>query len=356
VTRSVRTGLLLPAFPAGTLADWTVIPLHPAGAYSTAVAGVTAQQQVGSWQATSFSLTKPVIWTGSSASMVSLAPGSTEFGVLNGVSGDAQFGQFGSAALGARAAIWHGTPQSRVDLDPSGPLFSTVNGLFGAQQVGVRGAQAGGGHATLWQGSPGSMVDLHPAGALDSNAYCTDGIHQGGYVQSLSGGAHAALWSGSASSDIDLNPTAASGSKIFGMASGQQVGFATFGVPGVDHAVMWSGSAASWTDLNPPNSSSELTATCGTAQVGVLNGFDAAVWFGTAGSVVDLHSLLPQTYAYSVADSVYETNGTYYVGGWAHRNGGPSQEAFLWVGVPAPSGLAALSMAGVIGYGNPKRA
>jgi hypothetical protein len=139
------------------------------------------------------------------------------------------------------------------------------------------------------------------------------------------------------------------------MVPGQQVGFATFGSPGLDHAGMWAGTAASWLDLNPPNSYSRLMATCGTAQVGELDGFDAAIWFGTPGSMVDLHTFLPSGYSYSIATSVYESNGVFYVGGWAARSGGPSEEAFLWVGVPAPSGLAALSIAGAFGLGNPQR-
>src|SRR5437763_428212 len=54
MVRHVCSVLLLVSFPTATLGDWTAIPLHPAGAYSTFVGGVSAQQQVGSWQATPF--------------------------------------------------------------------------------------------------------------------------------------------------------------------------------------------------------------------------------------------------------------------------------------------------------------
>jgi hypothetical protein len=147
---------------------------------------------------------------------------------------------------------------------------------------------------------------------------------------------------------IDLNPPGSSASHIFGMIPGQQVGYATFEPFGVDHAAIWSGTAEGWVDLNPPNSTSQLYATCGSAQVGILNGGHAAIWFGTPGSVIDLHSLLPSVYYYSVAYSVYEQNGTFYVGG-AAMQANHGSEAFLWVGtVPAPSSLVLLGGAGAI--------
>jgi hypothetical protein len=352
VLRACLPSLLLTGLPAAALADWTVIPLHPAGAYATAVGGVTATQQVGFWQATSFSNSKPVIWSGTSGSMINLAPNPSDYGLLYGLSGSTQFGMFRG-----QAALWHGTPESRVSLHPSGAPSdsgSDVFGMSGSEQVGQY-FTPGVGHAAVWHGTSASFVDLHPNGAFRSVAHATDGTLQGGDFQTEFGGTHAALWSGTAASMMDLNPPGAGGSTIYGMAVGQQVGFGIFGTPSVDHAGIWSGTSSSWIDLNPAGSSSILYATCGSAQVGVLNGLDAAIWFGTAGSVIDLHSFLPPGYSYSVATSVSDSNGIFYVGGWAYRSGGPSQEAFLWVGVPAPSGLAALSIAGVIGYGNPKR-
>jgi hypothetical protein len=353
VARLFCTGLLLAAFPASALADWTVIPLHPAGAYMTSIGGVTAAQQVGQWQATSQSITKPVIWSGSAGSMISLAQAPSDRGYLSGLSGDTQFGQ-----LNGQASLWHGTPSSRVSLHPPGaPLDSgtTVFGMSGNEQVGQY-ALPGVGHAAVWHGTAASFVDLHPAGAFESVASGTDGTHQGGFVQGEFTGSHAALWSGSAASMVDLNPPGADGSEIHGMVPGQQVGFAIFGSPSVDHAVMWSGTAASWIDLNPANGSSILYATCGSAQVGTLNGLDAAIWFGTPQSVVNLHSLLPSSYYFSIATSVYESNGLFYVGGWAARSGGPSEEAFLWVGVPAPSGAPALVFASIVARGRRRSA
>jgi hypothetical protein len=346
VTRLLCTGLLLGTFPSAALADWTVVPLHPAGAYSTFVGGVNAQQQVGSWTATAFTGPKPVIWSGSAGSMVNLAPGAIDFGELYGVSGSTQFGTFNG-----HASLWHGTAASRADLHPPGAPVDSASwafGMFGSQQVGYYSAAAGSAHAAIWSGSAASFVDLHPGGTRDiSLAYGTDGVHQGGYFQPEFGAPHAALWSGSAASMVDLNPSGADGSTIYGVVPGQQVGFAIFGSPSIDHGVMWSGTASSWVDLNPPGSSSVLRATCGSAQVGTLHGNNAAVWFGSAGSVIN--ALLPPEYSYSIATSVYESGGMFYVGGWAERNGGPLQEGFLWVGVPAPSGLSFLCCATCLG-------
>jgi hypothetical protein len=339
--------VLLACLPASALADWTAIRLHPSGSYSTSVGGVSATNQVGFWQATPQSPIKPVIWSGSFGSMVNLAPAASDYGVLYGLSGGTQFGH-----LNGRASLWQGTPESRVSLHPTNAppdSGSVVHAMRGNEQAGTFSAAAGSIHGAVWHGSAGSFVDLHAWGPRDiSLAFATDGLRQGGYFQTEFGSPHAVLWSGSAASMIDLNPPGAGGSTIYGMASGQQAGIAYFGVPSIDHAVIWSGSANSWVDLNPPNSSSILAATCGTAQAGQLNGFSAAVWFGTPQSVVNLHAFLAPEYVYSVATSVYEQSGLFYVGGWAYRSGGPSQEAFLWVGVPCPSSLALLSWTGVL--------
>jgi hypothetical protein len=304
--------------------QWFATRLHPLGAYDTSLGGLSATRQFGLWQETAFSVQKPVIWSGA-ASFIDLAPGPTDWGALTGGSDALQFGDFRG-----RAAIWHGTPSSRVDLDPAGQFGSFVLGAAGSEQVGVRGSPQ---RATLWRGTAASMVDLHPAGALESGAHGTDGTRQGGYVHFNT--EHAALWSGTAASVVDLNPPGAGSSGIYGMVPGQQVGFATVGAQGLLHAIIWSGTAASFVDLNPPGNTSQLFATCGSAQVGILNGGQAAIWFGTATSVVNLHSFLPASYYLSFATCVHEKNGTFYVGGWARQSSGTPQEAFLWVGTPA---------------------
>jgi hypothetical protein len=122
----LRVTTLVACAPAAALADWTVIPLHPAGAYMSMVSGVGASQQAGRWQATSQAITKPVIWSGNSGSMVSLAQAPSDVGFLTGVSGDTQFG-----VLNGQASLWHGTPSSRVSLHPPGAPVGSGTTVFG---------------------------------------------------------------------------------------------------------------------------------------------------------------------------------------------------------------------------------
>jgi hypothetical protein len=348
---TLAAAALLAGFSSATAQlQWQAVCLHPPGTYASSARGVSAAQQFGWWESSATTgFVKPVIWSGGT-SFISLAPGPTEWGQLNGAFDDTQFGFFGPVNGGGRAAIWHGTPQSRVDLDPNGPLGSEVLGMWDQEQVGVRNQVTGGAHATLWHGTPQSMVDLHPGGIHDSSyAFGTDGTHQVGWFQTEFGGKHAGLWSGTAASFVDMNPAGTGLSEIHAMVPGQQVGVATFGPNGPDHAILWSGTPESWADLNPPNSTSELWGTCGSAQVGQLNYSHAAIWFGTPGSVIDLHQFLSPVYYYSVALDVAEQNGTFYVSGWARASSGTPQEAFLWVGtVPAPSTIALLAVGSVL--------
>ena len=73
----------------------------------------------------------------------------------------------------------------------------------------------------------------------------------------------------------------------------------------------------------------------------------ASVWFGSAESFCDLHSLLdPSYYRDSVANDVWvdEIGNIYVVGYGAVVNGGPA-EALVWTYlVPEPGSLAALAL------------
>jgi hypothetical protein len=259
--------------------------------------------------------------------------------------------------LNERATLWSGTTASRVDLHPlSNPVLSGALAVAGNQQVGYTYPTVAARHAALWSGSAATFVDLNPAGAPSSDARATDGEFQGGWAQLPNFTTHAALWHGTAASFVDLSPNPARESWINGMAPGQQVGWVEqpiAGGGGAEHAALWSGSAASFIDLHPygPASSriSHLMATCGSAQVGDANiiGFGnvAGIWFGTAASFINLGQYLPPGYGESSATSVAFANGMYYVGGFAYPAGPGAAEAFLWVGIPAPGGLALLGVA-----------
>jgi hypothetical protein len=136
------------------------------------------------------------------------------------------------------------------------------------------------------------------------------------------------------------------GSDIRGMVPGQQVGYA-FPQTGSEHAALWRGTPESFVDLNPAGAGlSELRATCGSAQAGYANlvglGVTAGFWFGTPESFVPLAPYLPPGYFQSTATSVALVNGEYYVGGYARSIATHQDEAFLWIGVPAPGAAANL--------------
>lgn len=161
----------------------------------------------------------------------------------------------------------------------------------------------------------------------------------------------AALWSGTAESFVSLHPGPEfRDSDVFGMAPGQQVGYA--GRIGQNHhAALWTGSAESHIDLNPPIAGfSVLLATCGSAQVGYastnLHGVTAGDWFGTPESFVPLAPFLPPGYGQSIAPSVAFDGSQYLVGGYARNLATNRDEAFLWIGVPGPGSAAVLIGAG----------
>jgi hypothetical protein len=339
-------------FCTHSTAQWQATRLARPADYDSRCLAVDASLQ-GGWVQTGPSPAphQPVIWSGSAGTLVNLGSG---YGEVHAIWGEYQAGMYGAPS--GHASIWHGTASSRVDLDPG------LAGTFGTEVLAMRGTQQAGEivtsnatHAAMWSGTAASFVDLHPAGARFSFAYATDGQRQGGVV-SLSingvGFQHAALWNGSAGSMADLNPFAGRESLILGMAPGQQVGWFNPPDTGNEHAGLWSGTAQSLVDLHPfPGFGfSELWATSGTVQVGSAQvpggggiGGHAGIWFGTAASFVDLHTFLPPGYDFSVATSVYQANGPIYVGGLAGSTSTLGNQAFLWIGVPAPGAGAVLA-------------
>ncbi|MBL9030704.1 MAG: hypothetical protein JNM80_03235 [Phycisphaerae bacterium] len=292
----------------------------------------------------------PVLWDVPSQTLTDFGVGGA-LGTIFGMTATHQAGE-----LGGRASLWSGTPESRVQLwsTPSSALA-----IAGDQQVGWTDALAGGNQrAAMWRGSMGSYVSLHPAGATFSYATATDGTFQGGYVERQTGpnpGGYAVIWNGTPEPIATLNPPGHT-AQLLGMVPGQQVGWTVPTTGSPTHAALWRGSAASWVDLNPSNSSlSQAWATAGTIQVGgyAPNGASlsrACAWFGTAESVVNLHSLLPPGYISSVATCVSVVDGITHVGGLATRDF-QNPEAFVWTFVPAPGLAALLVAAGVLARG-----
>jgi hypothetical protein len=329
--------------PGAALAQWTATVLTPPGASSSYVWAVSSTHQYGAANGSPAGLA-PGYWSGSAGTWTSLVPPEIG-GEVRGAAGD----QLAGWANG-RAAVWNGPSHTLVDLNPTGYAASSVHATTGTWQAGgaATALVASPPRAFAWRGSAASAVLLHPAVAYSSDAAAADRDYQGGWVTYPGpfgpGPEHAAVWRGTAQSFIDLNPPGAIGSQIRGMFGGQSVG--SVGPPlGGDDAALWPSIGAPYIRLNPPGVTyASLEATCGSAQVGAAShaqfGSTAAIWLGTPESFVALSPYLPPEYYASVATSVAQANGVYYVGGYAFRSGGT--DAVLWVGIPAPGSLVLL--------------
>lgn len=84
----------------------------------------------------------------------------------------------------------------------------------------------------------------------------------------------------------------------------------------------------------------------------------ATLWSGSAASVVDLNSFLPEGYIGSTAYSVWSNNGTTYVLGIAGNLQTEQGEAMLWTQtVPEPSSVFVFvsGLCGILGLNRVRR-
>jgi hypothetical protein len=308
-------------------AQWAATVLHAPSGVGSQVLGISADYQVGWTQADG-----AVRWAGSPGSLNVLAPGASTAAAIwgNTIAGD----------IAGHAALWD-LQGKATSLHPSEMAISQVRAMRGTVQAGI--VSNGVPHAAVWHGTASSFVDLNPSGFSQSVAFATDGEYQGGYVVGAFN--HAALWHGTAASFVDMTPPGYGSGYIYGMAPGQQVGYANNNLG--PRAVIWSGSPTSFVDVHPgPPGLSQLNATTGQVQVGYLSNAwtggipHAGVWLGSAASFIDIHSALPSRYTESEALCVFQQGATLYIGGVAWPAGGtnPLGEAVMWVGtIPAPS-------------------
>jgi hypothetical protein len=202
-----------------------------------------------------------------------------------------------------------------------------LSGGPGGQQVGQWGLTTD--RAALWTGSAASHVDLHPAGASSSYAFGVAGGQQVGFAVDASVSWRASLWSGTASSWTDLHPAGASDSIAYATNGSTQVGYGAFSSPSgpLPRAGLWTGTAASWTDLNPTGSIESVAyAVSGSQQGGyaIIGGYHrAGIWSGTASSWVDLSQ---PTWVYSSVTGMApgQQVGVATVSGFSH--------AMMWSG------------------------
>ena len=317
-------------------AQWTVVNLHPVGAFQSYGYGASGNQQVG--YAVFSGYTGAGLWTGIAGSWVYLSPQWANVAYGYGVGGGQQVGAVRVPNLDFHASLWNGTAGSWVDLNPAGASWSQANGANNGKQVGwatVTGVT----HASLWSGTSTSRVDLNPAGSTYSEAFGVDDIQQVG--RAVINGDHACLWTGTAASCVDLNPASGVYSWAYGVSGGQQVGRTYQGSGYYSNAALWTGTAASWINLNPVGSVDSVAyAVDSGQQVGYAysqgNGYQprASFWSGSPTSWVNLHAFLPAQFSESVARGISHVGAITYVVGYGYNTATQRNEALLWIYTP----------------------
>ena len=241
-------------------------------------------------------------------------------------------------------------------LTPTGSIGSDAFAVSGSMVAGWS-ESAGKRHAYVWDMATGKQYDLHPEEAVaGSDIAGLDGTRAVGTLGlGAAAGTHAVLWNDvTKKTYVDLDPDTWPGrSKANALSGDSQVGYVHM------DAALWHGTAESWVNLHPyhiPTANYSIAfGVYQNVQVGITHyampdgtgPTYASVWFGSAESFFDLHSLLePGYYRNSRANDVgVAEDGTIYIVGYgAPANGGPA-EALLWTYVvPEPGSLAALAL------------
>ncbi len=239
------------------------------------------------------------------------------------------------------AAAWSGSMATHVDIQPSGWEIGYATDTDGTRHVGVLrwSDESTTVDAAYWPSSAKFAHILTPASAWGSSAAALDGDNQYGLVNLGYGVNHAARWSGSAASFVDMNPPGSSWSSISGAASGQAVGFATFG--GTKHAYVWCGGPDDGVDLDPTGATaSRLVATDGGLQLGYASyglGERATLWRGAPDERVDLVEELGPSFTGGTANDVeVAPSGRITVAGSAYDPVAGRSEAIAWRFQPEP--------------------
>lgn len=245
------------------------------------------------------------------------------------------------------AAMWSGSADSIVLLHPKGWDNSQLLGLSLTDQVGWVNQSRDFRLAARWQGTPESMVLLHPGGPyLGSWVNDTDGEVQVG--QAAIGQIRPALWRGSRESFVDLTPPGFSGGEVYGVANGQQVGWAGRQEGGQVRPILWHGSPGAFVDLGPGATGGVALATNGFEQVGWVGSASApraTVWSGNAESLLDLHQFLPVQFqgqgAFSRALGI-DAEGN-IIGYARDLQADRAGRAVMWSPVPEPGTVVGLA-------------
>jgi len=267
-----------------------------------------------------------------------------------------------------RAGVRQGADYEVVLLAAPVPLTDSEGQGVGGGQTAGAGRIPGSAaphetHAVFWPRGGGDGVDLHPPEFRHSAALDTDGRRQVGHGNGPPTGfaRHAVLWQGSAAAYVDLHPAGVWNDSVARAVAGdQQVGninnyfYTTYERVIVEHAALWRGSAASVVDLHPSGIGcrrSYANDTDGRRQVGYgyfptqanKAPYRALLWSGTAASAVVLH---PPGFTHSFAEG---GGGDEQVGYAFDAQSGGGTRALLWRGTASsavslhPAGYVATS-------------
>ncbi len=335
------------------LAQWTVVDLHPAGADQSYVNAASGDRQGG--YATFQSVDRASTWRGSAAGRQDLSSSVTPSSYVFGLSGEVAVGQRGYGG-GARAILWRSGMEGDIDLTPEGACAAHASDISGNVVVGaVRFLEQYMLRACIWNLETGEWADLHPPSSDHSVAYGVAGDQQVGMAY-FGSSQHAGMWLGTADSWRDLHPQGYPRSHAYCTDGVTQGGMVMVGT--IEHASIWTGSSESWTDLHPGEAAgfSMVVGIGRGMQVGAVTRspiVTAALWRGTASSLIDLGALLPSSWDVqdSFATCIAGDDFFTYVGGYALQfvqGSGYRYHAILWT---APHGDLACSPADVGGPG-----
>lgn len=257
--------------------------------------------------------------------------------IAGGVAGGSSIYAVSPVAQRAHATLWSNLGQS--DLNPAF-LEDNLNGIYGTSTVlsSTDTLQVGWGYGptlqnryapVAWNSTANTARMLGiPFTNAGGQALATDGKQIVGYGTSLNkdgttiGATHAVVWDAATEQPVDLGD-GGNGAQALGVGGGQQVGYI---IKATQNAALWTGSAKSLVVLHPQNAqASALSGTDGVHQVGwsnysirvrneAANGNKtktfayATVWTGTAASAATIH---PYPFTHSYAK---EINGPWIVG------------------------------------------
>lgn len=327
---------------AGWAQPYTAQVLHPTGAYSSVLNGVSGSTKAGAVRANSANLYNAVVWAGASDTLENVNPpawlpysGSYAYGV------DGPLVAGYAVDLGTqleRAMIWNlnqtaTDPARYINVHPAGYYVSTLYGIqggnavgFGIEDVTFRT------RALLFSGSGYAATDLTPFG-LDGVANAVSGSAVVGdcWGDSTGGRVHAF----SLDSGQDIHPGGFLDSSVRGTSGTQHIGWASQS-DGTSACVLWNGNNSP-VSLHPAG----YFASRGFAINGGVQGGDASLslngpvhamlWFGTPGSAVDLHALLPAQFTDSTVLAVDGSGNAFGVATTTDQDGFPVQYAVKWM-------------------------